>query len=484
MPDLLTVSRAARLIGVTRGALQKKIKAGELATFEGMVKISDLHRAFPKADIENDTVLERVTRIKDGAYAKRVNSRILPDAEVLTVRLQKLGKELAESRGQVNLYKNLVCGLDKKLAELGQGGGEFRAAATELKAWLGIQVELGLHQADLPSSLLAHDSFLRLMSAHVQLQPSGHDYFVEGNDSLLDAALRAGLSPAYGCSDGSCGQCKAILISGRTKGIEDRPQKYFNISDNEILLCCNVAVTDLVLDLSEARDTRDISEQKVVARVKQHRKLNDDILFLHLRTIDPQRLRFKSGQSVLLKNSRGISAEYPVASCPCDGQNLQFHIRRRSNEAFSKDLFNGLDEGTEFLVQGPSGDFVLSADSSRDIVFVAIETGFAPIKSLIEHAMALGVAESMRLYWVASSEGGHYMDNLCRSWADALDGFQYIPLSSGNESPVDCVVADVDEYRGSKIYIAGPDKLVSHLIDGLREAGISREHLVSCHVRC
>ncbi|HEC13141.1 MAG TPA: 2Fe-2S iron-sulfur cluster binding domain-containing protein [Acidiferrobacteraceae bacterium] len=54
----------------------------------------------------------------------------------------------------------------------------------------------------------------RLMSAYVLLQSSGHDYFVEGNDSLLETALRTGLSPAYGCSDGSCGQCKASLISG------------------------------------------------------------------------------------------------------------------------------------------------------------------------------------------------------------------------------------------------------------------------------
>mgnify|MGYP000532494315 CR=1 FL=1 len=36
MPRLITLSRAARLVGVKRGALQKKIRDGELRTFEGI----------------------------------------------------------------------------------------------------------------------------------------------------------------------------------------------------------------------------------------------------------------------------------------------------------------------------------------------------------------------------------------------------------------------------------------------------------------
>lgn len=38
MPQLLTLARAARLVGVTRGALQKRIKNGELTTFERQVE--------------------------------------------------------------------------------------------------------------------------------------------------------------------------------------------------------------------------------------------------------------------------------------------------------------------------------------------------------------------------------------------------------------------------------------------------------------
>jgi len=55
------------------------------------------------------------------------------------------------------------------------------------------------------------------MSAHVQVKPSGREFFVDGNDSLLEAALRSGLSLDYGCSAGSCGKCKARVVSGQVQ---------------------------------------------------------------------------------------------------------------------------------------------------------------------------------------------------------------------------------------------------------------------------
>ena len=36
------------------------------------------------------------------------------------------------------------------------------------------------------------DNLLRVAAAHVTVLPSGHDFFVDGPDTLLEAALRAG----------------------------------------------------------------------------------------------------------------------------------------------------------------------------------------------------------------------------------------------------------------------------------------------------
>jgi len=71
---------------------------------------------------------------------------------------------------------------------------------------------------------------------------------------------------------------------------------------------------------------------------------------------------------------------------------------------------------------------VLDENSPRSLVFVAQGIGFASVKGLIEHAIALDSAEQIYLLWIASDENPPYLHNLCRAWNDALDNFHYRPL--------------------------------------------------------
>ena len=118
MSQFLTLSRAARLVGVTRGALQKKIKDGELPTFEGMVAPADLLRVYPQTRLEDNAHLERLIQIKESAFAKRLRERILPDPEVLVVRLSDLGHELADTRAQLERYRAVNTEFEQRLAAL------------------------------------------------------------------------------------------------------------------------------------------------------------------------------------------------------------------------------------------------------------------------------------------------------------------------------------------------------------------------------
>ena len=72
MPRLITLSRAARLVGVKRGALQKKIRDGELRTFEGELLLSDLLHVYPQTRVEDSSMLERVSQIMEQAVNKVV----------------------------------------------------------------------------------------------------------------------------------------------------------------------------------------------------------------------------------------------------------------------------------------------------------------------------------------------------------------------------------------------------------------------------
>ena len=72
MSQFLSLSRAARLVGVNRSELQKRVKQGELDDFDGMVTIDNLLASYPSAQLEDNTEYRRVLLIKEKAFGKRV----------------------------------------------------------------------------------------------------------------------------------------------------------------------------------------------------------------------------------------------------------------------------------------------------------------------------------------------------------------------------------------------------------------------------
>jgi len=197
-------------------------------------------------------------------------------------------------------------------------------------------------------------------------------------------------------------------------------------------MCCNSAVSDVVLEASEALSASEIPQQQLTARVKDITIVNDNVALLHLKTPRTKRLRFLAGQHVQLGGNNMPAADVSVGSCPCDDMNLHFHIPLIDGDEFSDHIFNKLKKGDGVDVNGPNGDFVLNESSPRSLVFIAWHTGFGPIRSLIEHAMALEAAETISLAWATADKKDRYLDNLCRSWNDALDDFSYVPIDTGS----------------------------------------------------
>ena len=84
--------------------------------------------------------------------------------------------------------------------------------------------------------------------------------------------------------------------------------------------------------------------------------------------------------------------------------------------------------GTWLNIRGPYGNFVIDETRVDPLVMIAFDTGFAAAKSLLEHVTAQDSERAVYLYWLACGTDGLYLDNLCRSWADALDQLEYFPI--------------------------------------------------------
>ena len=471
---MLTLSRAARLVGASRVALQLKIRSGELPSFDGMVSAEDLLRLYPDIRLDEDGGFEQVREIKERAFGRRVRERLLPSQEILSQRLYEQSTELADLRAHLQRYHAMMEAVRGRIGEQ-----EALPGMAALGAFLDAQLAEILGATEAPNALAVMDDMLRIMSAHVTLHPSGHDFFVEGADTLLEAALKAGLAVNYGCSNGNCGLCKARVVSGEVRQV--RPHDYAlseaEKSQGYTLLCCHAAVSDLVVEALETGSAGDIPPQQIVARVKALQPLGDEMRLLHLQTPRNNRLRFLAGQNVTLA-AGDTSAELPVASCPCDDRNLHFHVARDPKDDFARQVFEALRPGDPVTVFGPWGDFVLRADSPRPILFVASEAGFAPVKGLIEHAMSLDRAERLHLYWHSALPSGQYLANLCRSWAEALDNFRYAAVTEGGvEALVERMAREHADLAAFDLYLAGPEGFVDGIAKALDRQGFPAAQL-------
>ncbi len=486
MAKLLTVSRAAHLIGVTRADMQKHIASGALPSHDGMVSTEDLLKVFPTVQLEDSGAFERITKIREEAFGRRIRERVLPNQEVLAQRLAAQSEELEDVRRHLAHYHDLIEALRERIE------GMAHASASEQLADLGEFLDSGLAgvlASDEPSDTLAiMNDMLSVMSAHVTVKPSGHEFFVEGNETILKASLRAGLAPSYGCGNGNCGLCKARVVSGQLKQVHhtDYPLSASERTQGYALLCSHTAVSDLVIEMLEATSPADIPEQEIVAKVRSVTPLSADIMMLHLQTPRTNRLRFLAGQSLTLSVTGSIAnfrGDYPIASCPCDDRNLLFHIRRNDDDEFARRVFAGaLLPNHAVSLFGPFGDFVLRKDSTNDISFVVCDTGFAPIKSLIEHAVASDMPGTLRLLWAATCADGHYLENQCRSWADALDTFSYATLDAADPQAAGMAAAQhllaEGDFVSRDIYVVGPAAFVSALQGALIGAGLPAQQLI------
>ncbi|MEW6706544.1 MAG: 2Fe-2S iron-sulfur cluster-binding protein [Pseudomonadota bacterium] len=488
MAHRLTVWRAAQLVGVPRAVLQQRVRAGELPlSDDGLVSTEALLKLYPQAELESGGLLERVGRIQDEAFGRRVRERLLPSQEVLAQRLFHQSRELADLRRHLQRYHALVIALRDEV--------RAQAAATPDAAWQSLQRHLsrGLAQAlatEPVDALDAMDDMLKVMSAHVRLRPSGREFTVEGHDTLLQAGLRAGLKLNYGCSDGSCGMCKARVVAGEVVRVAhcEYPLSESERAQGYRLLCAHTAGSgELTLEALEAGGPQDIAPQQLVAQVVAVRELAPDTRLLHLLTPRSHRLRFLAGQWVTLGLARGgrdLHGSYPLANCPCDDRSLQVLLAREDDDdGLARELFAGrLRTGDEITVWGPQGGFVL-AEGHRPLVFAACDLGLGPVKSLVEHALALDVAPSLSLFWLATRPDGHFMANQCRAWSEALDPFEYGLFTDadpcrGAARVAEAMRADVFGID-CDFYLAGPASFVQGLAQALHEAGIPAAQVFS-----
>ncbi len=329
------------------------------------------------------------------------------------------------------------------------------------------------------------------MSHQITVRPSGRQFVAEAGETLLDAALRQGLTLPYGCTDGACGACKGKVLSGDVDHGKALPHA---LTDNDkadglTLYCCASARSDLVIECKQISSATDIPVKTLPSRIEKLERLAPDVIELHLRLPTNERLQFWAGQYIDILLKDGKKRSYSLANAPHDDAVLQLHVRHVPGGLFTDRLFSTMKLRDILRFNGPHGSFYLREESTGPMILIAGGTGFAPIKAIVEHAIAERCERPIFIYWGAKARVDLYQNALAEKWAAEHGNIRYVPVLSepaatdnwgGRTGFVHrAVLADFPDLAGYQAYACGAPVMIDAARRDFVAQGLPEEEFFS-----
>jgi CDP-4-dehydro-6-deoxyglucose reductase len=329
------------------------------------------------------------------------------------------------------------------------------------------------------------------MNFQVTVQPSGRVFSVERDETMLSAAIRAGVGLPYGCKDGACGSCKSKLLEGRVIHGAHQPKTLTPEEEaaGMVLTCCATPQTDCTLEARAVPGAGEFPVLKLPSRVLSMSQPSGDVAVIRLQLPATQNFQFHAGQYVEFILRDGARRSYSMANAPHNlgtPAAVELHIRHMPGGKFTDHVFSGMKEKDILRMEGPFGSFFLREDSDKPIVLLASGTGFAPIKAIIERMQHLGTTRPAVLYWGCRSKADLYMHDWAVQAAAQMPNLTYVPVLSEPKAEDgwtgrcgfvhQAVLADLPDLSGHQVYACGAPIMVdSARADFMAKAGLPAE---------
>ncbi len=228
------------------------------------------------------------------------------------------------------------------------------------------------------------------MKITIRSKDGTHDVDCSDGERLLYAGLRGGLALPYECGTGTCGTCKARMMTGDVEEtwVNAPGRAYLTPTRGEFLMCQAVAKTDCEIlvpaKLPPARGDS-ISPGYCRGTVRNVRRLTQDVSSFE---VDLDRsLDFHAGQFVVLHAPAiaGFRA-YSMVNYERAARCLQFVLKKKPDGAFSEWVSGRSAEGSEVEVFGPLGKAVYYPEEQKNILCIAGGSGIAGMMSILARA--------------------------------------------------------------------------------------------------
>jgi ferredoxin-NAD(P)+ reductase (naphthalene dioxygenase ferredoxin-specific) len=309
---------------------------------------------------------------------------------------------------------------------------------------------------------------------------------VQEGQTVLDAALAAGIPYPHGCRSGRCGSCKSRLIEGEVELLQ---HSRFALTEEEkagglILVCRAVPQTNAAVAWLGSDDDDAVEPSRRLAGIVTHLDdLTHDIKSVRIAPADGSPLLFTAGQYAQVGFAGVPARSYSMASRHGD-DSLEFHIRRVPDGVTSAHVHDALKAGDKVDLEFPLGSSYLRQHHSGPILCIAGGSGLAPIKSIVETALAHGMRQPIHVYFGVRAERDLYLVQHFQALAERHANLTFAPVLSEAQSAqyrsgfvTQAVAGDVSDLDGWKAYVAGPPPMVDAALEMAFERGMRREDM-------
>ncbi|MGI1671724.1 MAG: 2Fe-2S iron-sulfur cluster binding domain-containing protein [Neptuniibacter sp.] len=330
----------------------------------------------------------------------------------------------------------------------------------------------------------------------IELVNIGH--IIEGlaGETLLETLQRLGYKLKFSCRNGVCEICEVQLLEGE---IQQRyPEKHINLKQKcdgvTVLACTCTPLSNVRVKIKGLKCPGELSVKKLLCDITAIEKLNSDVYRVRLKMPATASLsaEFYAGQYLDIILPEGKQASFSIGSAPDQGRDLELHIRHIPDSEMSNAIVSYLKNNSQVELEIPKGDCYLQAHTispETRIIFAAASTGFAQVKSVVEHLLANQFGNQIYIYWGARVEEDMYLEKLPMQWAAEHPNVHFEPVVSEPEkSPgwkgrtgllPGAVMEDFDSFENVEIFTSGSPAMVYALLDACEEKGFSEERMHS-----
>tara|TARA_B100000686_G_scaffold347819_1_gene437382 strand:+ start:990 stop:2015 length:1026 start_codon:yes stop_codon:yes gene_type:complete len=324
------------------------------------------------------------------------------------------------------------------------------------------------------------------MSHTVKIQQHTNSITTETGQTILDAALAAGVPYPHGCRSGNCGACKSRLKSGN---ISLAPYSEYALTEEEkagglVLACRAIPWDNVEVSWINEGEIATHPRRKMTCQVINITPKTHDISSVELEIVAGGPFVYSAGQYSIVTFENQPAREYSMATMATDPF-IEFHVRRVSGGKVSNFVLDSLSSGDTVLVEGPFGNSWLRELHGGPIITLAGGSGIAPIKAIIEKALALGLKKEIRLYFGVREDRDLYLVKHFVSLTKIHPNFCFIPVLSEPGVKTkrrtgllhNVIKEDYAVLTGSKVYLAGPPAMIEAATKTVEKLGVTQEDI-------